>query len=38
VAQNGDPANGDTGTSAPLVITEKVLVGTPVGSRFYDGI
>jgi hypothetical protein len=29
-AQDGDPANGETGASAPLVIKDKVLVGTPV--------
>jgi PQQ-dependent dehydrogenase (methanol/ethanol family) len=30
-ATNGDPAKGQTGTSAPLVIKDKVLVGTSGG-------
>ena len=30
-ATNGDPAKGQTGTSAPLVVKDKVLVGTSGG-------
>ena len=31
VAKNGDPAKGETGTSAPLVVKDKVLVGISGG-------
>jgi PQQ-dependent dehydrogenase (methanol/ethanol family) len=30
-AKNGDPAKGQTGTSAPMVVKDKVLVGTSGG-------
>ena len=35
-ATNGDPAKGQTGTSAPLVVKDKVLVGTSGGEFGVD--
>jgi glucose dehydrogenase len=31
-AKNGDPLKGETGTSAPMLIKDKVFVGIPVES------
>src|SRR5262249_4684307 len=36
-AKNGDPAKGETGTSAPLVIKDKVFVGSSGGEFAVQG-
>src|SRR5260370_7667570 len=35
-AKNGDPAKGETGTSAPMVIKDKVLIGISGGEFGVD--